>query len=592
MSSSFPRALRPSPEHPGPHRPPAGPAAFARARDSRRRAATHRRLTTGARRYPPRLARLWVLLPCAALLLVLAACGAQPVAISAPATLPTAQILRAAEPEAPLRLALPGTDAASTAPAAPVAATAPAGPTAEAPLTIQPTAAPGDAPAGPISGGLPDEAWGARGPGAASQALPAATVVPPTSSNGEIVVALPTPGAAQPAPGQLPTAPALEPLPTASAPVVANPLPTVAPPRDGPGGLPYPLTLTRLNFGVVGHLYYTDRTTALRKAREVGFTWFRQQIHWRDIEDRSGAYLWGELDNIVADVNAAGMLLMINITRSPSWYTANGSDGLPQDPATLARFAGALAQRYSGRVHAILIWNEQNLAYENGGSIGPADPGHFVEIMAASYNAIKAADPRIIVVAGAPASTATNNPGIAMDTLSYLRAMYAYNDGMIRDYFDVQALHPGGSANPPDTLYPERPSSAQGWTDDPSFYFRHVENQRKVMEEAGLGDHQVWITEYGWATPNNTPGYEFGNQISYELQRDYIVGAVWYTFNNYPWVSNMFLWNLNFTVLQRESGRDPNHEQGSFSIVNADWSPRPAFWGLQEAIAQVNERQP
>jgi polysaccharide biosynthesis protein PslG len=430
-------------------------------------------------------------------------------------------------------------------------------------------------PAGAAPSQLPAEAWG----GVPGQATGEANVpgVPPVHSSGtgagnEVIVPLPTP-----VPYEAGTAPVTPPLPA---------------PRDGPGGLPYPLSLNKLNFGVVGHLYYTDRRTALSKAREAGFRWFRQQIHWRDIEDRSGAYLWGDLDAIVADVNAAGMLLMINVTRSPSWHTANGADGLPQDPASLARFTGALAERYRGRVHAILIWNEQNLAYENGGSIGPDDPGRFVEIMAASYNAIKAADPSIIVVAGAPASTATNSPGIAMDTLSYLRAMYSYRDGMLRDYFDVQALHPGGSANPPETLYPERPSSAQGWTDDPSFYFRHVENQRRVMEEMGMGAQQVWITEYGWATANNTPGYEFGHQISFETQRDYIVGAIWYTFDNYPWVSNLFLWNLNFTVLQREAGRDPGHEQGSFSIVNADWSPRPAFWGIQQAIAEVNGLQP
>ncbi|NTW02873.1 MAG: cellulase family glycosylhydrolase [Oscillochloris sp.] len=387
-------------------------------------------------------------------------------------------------------------------------------------------------------------------------------------------------------------------LPTASVPAAVSPQALMATPlaplpvvRDGPGGLPYPLTLTKLNFGVVGHLYYTDRAAALSNARAAGFTWFRQQIHWRDIEDSSGQYFWDDLDNIVADVNAAGMLLMINITRSPTWYTANGSDGLPEDPATLARFAGALAQRYSGRVQAILIWNEQNLAYENGGEISADDPGHFVEIMAATYTAIKAVDPQIIVVAGAPASTATNEPSIAMDTLSYLKAMYAYKDGMIRDYFDVQALHPGGSANPPETLWPDNPSTAQGWTEDSSFYFRHIENQRRVMEQAGMSNHQVWVTEYGWATPNSTPGYEFGNQISYETQRDYIVGAIAYTYANYPWVSNMFLWNLNFSVLQAENGKDPNNEQGSFSIFNADWTPRPAFYGVQQVIADISAKQ-
>ncbi|NNJ10360.1 cellulase family glycosylhydrolase [Chloroflexales bacterium ZM16-3] len=422
-------------------------------------------------------------------------------------------------------------------------------------------------------------ACGARPSGEAmpASALPTAQVIVQRQDDGPIQISQ----SAAEAPVAEPTlAPAAAPL---------TPAPAV---RDGPGGLPYPLTLTKLNFGVVGHLYYTDRGTALANARAAGFTWFRQQIHWRDIEDASGQYFWADLDNIVADVNAAGMLLMINITRSPTWHTANGSDGLPDDPATLARFAGALAQRYSGRVQAILIWNEQNLAYENGGQISPDDPGHFVEIMAAAYTAIKAADPQIIVAAGAPASTATNDPSIAMDTLSYLKAMYEYKGGMIRDYFDVQALHPGGSANPPDTLWPDNPSQAQGWTEDASFYFRHIENQRRVMEQAGMGEHQVWITEYGWATPNSTPGYEFGNQVSYEAQRDYIVGAINYTYANYPWVSNMFLWNLNFTVLQAESGKDPNNEQGSFSIFNADWSPRPAFYGVQQVISDIRAKQP
>lgn len=429
---------------------------------------------------------------------------------------------------------------------------------------------------------------------AAPAMLPTAAILSAPQPEGPLRIEFPAPPAAsQPTSAAQPSPIAINtPLPTPVAQPSATTAVPAAPVRDGPGGLPFPLALTKLNFGVVGHLYYTDRATTLAKAREAGFVWFRQQIHWRDIEDQSGQYFWGELDNIVADVHASGMLLMLNVTRSPTWHTANGSDGLPQDPASLARFLGALTERYRGRVQAILIWNEQNLAYENGGQITAADPGHFAEIMAASYNAIKAVDPRMIVVAGAPASTATNDPAIAMDTISYLRALYSYNNGMIRDYFDVQALHPGGSANPPDTLYPEQPSNAQGWTDHPSFYFRHVENQRRVMEEAGMSHHQVWITEYGWATPNSTPGYEFGNQISYETQRDYLAGAIRYTFGNYPWVSNMFLWNLNFTVLQRESGKDPQNEQGSFSLVNADWSPRPSFAGVQQAIADVRSQQP
>ncbi len=408
--------------------------------------------------------------------------------------------------------------------------------------------------------------------------IPTAQVIRTPVAASEVL--LPTPAvSATPTPQPTATTP-----PLTSTTTLTSPRATMV--RDGPGGLPYPLRLARLNFGVVGHFYWTDRPRALSMAQDAGFQWVRQQIHWRDIEDESGEYFWHDLDDIVNDVNNQGLLLMISVVRSPTWHTADGNDGMPDDPQALARFLGALTERYQGRVHAIQIWNEQNLAYENGGKIALDDAGHYVELLAASYTSIKAVDPSVFVVAGAPAPTGINDPTNAIPDLDYLRAMYRYKDGMIRDYFDVQAVHPFGSANPPDTLWPDNPSTAQGWTDNPTFYFRHIENLRRVMEEEGLAHHQVWVTEFGWATRNNTPGYEYGNQVDFEMQRDYLVGAYQYAVDNYPWVSNMFVWNLNFTILQAEHGVDPLHEQGSFSILNADWTARPAYLGIQAFIRQ------
>jgi hypothetical protein len=175
---------------------------------------------------------------------------------------------------------------------------------------------------------------------------------------------------------------------------------------------------------------------------------------------------------------------------------------------------------------------------------------------------------------------------VAIDDMTYYKAMYSYKDGMIRDYFDAQAVHPGGSANPPDTMWPDNPSKAKGWTTHPTFYFRHVEDVRALMERYDMADHQIWITEFGWATRNTSPGFEFGNQISFEQQATYIVGAMRRTKQQYPWVGAMFLWNLNFAILRARSGQ-PRHEQASFGILNADGSPRPAFLAIQEYLAQL-----
>ncbi|MBI4757926.1 MAG: hypothetical protein HY783_02830, partial [Chloroflexi bacterium] len=43
---------------------------------------------------------------------------------------------------------------------------------------------------------------------------------------------------------------------------------------------------------------------------------------------------------------------------------------------------------------------------------------------------------------------------------------------------------------------------------------------------------------------------------------------------NWGWVGAAFLWNLNWEVTE------PGSEQAQFSIVNRDWSRKPAFNAL------------
>jgi polysaccharide biosynthesis protein PslG len=418
-------------------------------------------------------------------------------------------------------------------------------------------------------------------PIAASQAhaLPTAIVRISPQPTGVVPLDMPTLSTVNITP-----TPTALPIPTA---LPQPPTPTIQP--RGPGDLPFPLKTDTLDYGVAAHLFYTNRDAALAPARDAGFGWIRQQIHWQDQEGPAGNYAWGELDSVVQSVNDYGLKLLISIVRTPSFYTADGGNGMPSDPASLGNFVAALAEHYQGRVQAIEIWNEQNLAYENGGHVAVEDAGRYVELLKVAYTRIKAVDPRIFVIAGPPSSTAVDNPNIAVNDMRYYRAMYSYQNGIIRNYFDAQAVHPGGSANPPDSMWPDNPSPAQGWTTDPTFYFRHVEDVRKLMEQYGMADHQIWITEYGWATQNTTPGFEFGNQVSYEQQADYIVGAMRRTKTLYPWVGNMFLWNLNFGPLKAQDG-DPLNEQASFSLLNGDYSPRPAYLAIQRYLGSIGTR--
>lgn len=382
--------------------------------------------------------------------------------------------------------------------------------------------------------------------------------------------------------------PSATPEPTAVPTATNTPEPT-AEPTPVPGE---PLKSSTMQFGVVNHLYYTDRERVLALTNIAGFDWVRQQIVWKDLEGpEPGQYMWPkELDDIIDNVNSHNLKLLISIVQAPSFYSAN--NGMPEDPVAMGNFVEALMQRYGNKIHAVEIWNEQNLAHENGGTVVPADAGRYVELLAECYTRIKAVEPRTIVVSGAPSSTGVTSPELAVADEIYYREMYRYKDGMIKEFFDVQAVHPGGSANPPETMWPDNPSNAEGWTTDPTFYFRHVENVHKFMVEEGVGDHQLWITEYGWATENVTPGYEFGNQVTLEEQGEYIAGAMKWAYKNYrnedgsPWLGNMFLWNMNFAVLWGAQDQ-PLHEQASFGILNPDWSPRPGFNAVQGFMATI-----
>lgn len=399
-----------------------------------------------------------------------------------------------------------------------------------------------------------------------------------------------------------------------------------------------PLTTEYLEFGVVPHLYYTDHERVLQLVKNAGFGWIRQQVVWKDMEMfecpegfelqgpvcQSGdqtttpqhrKYVWDQLDPIIEATAAYDLKILISVVQSPAPY--NPQHGLPQDPVTLGNFVAAMAERYGNQIQAYEIWNEQNLAHETGGRIVPEDAGRYVEILKESYQRIKAINPDAYVLAGAPSTTGFTREDVALSDLEYYRAMYSYQDGIVRDYFDIQAVHPSGSANPPDTLWPDNPSTAEGWTEDSTFYFRHIEHVRDIMVEYGMGDHQMWITEYGWATENTTPGYEFGNQVSFEQQAEYITGAIRYTYENYPWVSNMFLWNMNFAVTWNEhlaflqqrgdltpeeqeminlywNEADPGkplHEQASFGILAGNWEPRPSFHAVQQTMAEIKAEQ-
>ncbi len=368
-----------------------------------------------------------------------------------------------------------------------------------------------------------------------------------------------------------------------------SPAQPVSPPSQPapPSGEPIPVGEVNTNgfaYGFNAILYgqgsnWQDRGRALRLTKEAGVNWLRQQVRWQDLQSAPGtpchAICWGELDAIVNDSNRAGIALLISVVKAPTWATGNSQNGMPNRDHydDFANFMGKMAERYRGKVQAYEIWNEQNLAWENGGRV--ANASNYMDMLVAASQAIKAGDPSARVVSGGPSSTETNRADIAISDLTFYRQMFA--DPRFRTHVDIIGAHPGGASNPPDTMWPDNPGPGPNFVTSREFYFRRIEDMRQIQVNAGLGDIPVWITEFGWATRNNTPGYEYGNQISMNKQAEWIVRAFEKGRNEYqPWLTGMFLWQLNFAPRWRAEGNEL-HEQASFGVLNGDWSPRPSY---------------
>jgi hypothetical protein len=322
--------------------------------------------------------------------------------------------------------------------------------------------------------------------------------------------------------------------------------------------------LPGLRYGVNTFLFHTDTERVLTLVENARFGWIRQQVHWRDIEGKRGDFQWATLDAAVEAANRRQVKVLLSVVRSPPWATASGDTGLPDHPSDAWPFFRMMAERYRGRVAAYEVWNEPNLAIENGGT--PATPGEYLELLQTAYAAIKDADPCALVLAAPLAATAVSDPAVARDDLAFYEELYTLKGGAFKWSADAVAVHPGGGAFSPRAMWP--PDAP----DRSHFYFRHIERVRDVMVRHG-DERRVWITEVGW-TVAAVAGAPL--PVSPERQAEYLVDALVMTQKTYPWVAGIFVWNLNFGVMGT-----PGDEKAGFGILDADWSPRPAYTALQ-----------
>jgi hypothetical protein len=370
--------------------------------------------------------------------------------------------------------------------------------------------------------------------------------------------------------------------------------PTALPDDFEPTATPPPLPpqksarLQSPEYSVQAFMWYrpeiADRD--MNQIKAMGFTWVKQQFAWRDIEGaKKGAFDWSHPDEIIYRANVQGLDVLARMDNAPDWAApgcfdpATASMGPARNLKDWTDFLTAFATRYKGRVRAYQIWNEPNLARE--WCKQPPNPEQYVQLLKASYQAIKRADPNALVIsAGLTPTTADFDQ--AMPDMKFFARMYAAMGNNSNGYFDLLGVHAAGYKADPEadpgvvaqdpTLTNNDPSP----TDAKRIYaFRHVEDVRQLMVQRGDANKQIAILEFGWTSDPVNPAYSWF-RVSEEEKANRIVRAFQYAKQHWaPWIGVMSL------IYMANPDWQGNEEQYWWAITNPDGTPRPAYTALK-----------
>lgn len=216
-------------------------------------------------------------------------------------------------------------------------------------------------------------------------------------------------------------------------------------------------------------------TARLDALAATGIRVTRVDVLWREVaptrprdarDPDDPAYDWTRYDEIVRGLAARDIAVMLDFYLTPPWASRSREGNAAPRAADGARFASAIARRYSGAhpdplggtlpaARSIEVWNEPNLpgfwmpqCRQRRGRAALVSPRAYAALLAASYREIRRVNPAVEVVGGvagpagrSPASCPRDGRA-AVGSLDFARLVA--NEGPPLDAWSLH-LYPLGS---------------------------------------------------------------------------------------------------------------------------------------------------
>ncbi|MEP7290345.1 MAG: hypothetical protein ABI835_01125 [Chloroflexota bacterium] len=329
-----------------------------------------------------------------------------------------------------------------------------------------------------------------------------------------------------------------------------QPTEAVAPTAEAPAEpviVPRPNVVNELPVPVGGQLVDFDENAA-QLMQQAGMTWVKWQIPF-----------------IVGDTNLLTIVRdRINWSHEHGFFAFLSLKGDKNELATMGAdyyplYAAAAGEIAALQPDAIQVWNEMNLDRE--WPQGKIDPRAYTELLRQSYEAIKAVDPIIKVVTGAPSPTGAEGAfgldRVWNDDRYYLGMANAgaanYSD-CIGIHYNEGILSPRSQGGDPRGEYP-------------TYYFPlMIQRAQFPFRDTGK---PLCFSELGYLSPDGygtlPDGFAWGANTSVQEQAEWLADAVTIAGETGN-IDLIIVFNINFT--QFVEG-DP---QGGFAIIRPDGS--------------------
>ncbi len=316
-----------------------------------------------------------------------------------------------------------------------------------------------------------------------------------------------------------------------------------------------------------------DKTAQDVKA--LGLGWVRIMYSWAWIEQSDGKMGWTEFDQWIARAKAQHLKVLVVAQGSPAWangghgpYDAQSGLNTPPLPKFYDRFAHYAAELVHHGADAVEIWNEPN----GGFWLPQPDAKAWANLVVASYQAVKAANPKIPVITGGfcPLSEGSLN---ANSPEHFLQEALESVPQFARK-FDGVGLHPYVFANDPAAKDPL--TAPYQWN-----AILQATTMQKLLIKHGVRKKPFWFTEFG--VPTGGPFGAVTPQQSGVIYQHYFEAFDRLTKHGIR-LGPMFFWTLNDYAAYQKA----NAIEGWEGIYDVNGAPKASVAVIKSRAFQTN----